>query len=82
MYNNVASSRNLVLGLADLKIRKFGKPDWQVAAGETLSYTIIVDNLGPSIAEAVRVRDFLVSNGEYMIAGLPDSVRPQVVNSA
>jgi uncharacterized repeat protein (TIGR01451 family) len=39
--NNVASSKNLVQGRADLKIAKFGKPDGEVVAGEILIYAVI-----------------------------------------
>ena len=33
--------------VADLAIRKFGKPDGEVRAGDTLTYTVIVDNHSP-----------------------------------
>ncbi len=51
--------------LNDLMIRKFGKPDGKVDAGNKLIYTIIVDNFGPGYAYNTTVRDFLASNGTY-----------------
>ncbi len=74
MSNNVAHSKNLVLQKADLKITKFGKPDGQVRAGEILTYTVIVDNLGPSYAGIdgrdpitgnVAIKDILQSDLEF-----------------
>ncbi|MEZ4717735.1 MAG: hypothetical protein R2851_16855 [Caldilineaceae bacterium] len=49
----------------DLRIRKFGKPDGQAAAGEALVYTIIVDNFGPGRAWNIEVKDLLASDGDY-----------------
>ncbi len=63
--NNMAASENLVLQLADLKVTKFGKPDGAVRAGEILTYTIIVDNLGPSWADNVAIKDILQSSGTF-----------------
>ena len=74
MFNNVAHSKNLVLQKADLKITKFGKPDLEVRAGEILTYTVIVDNLGPSYAGIdgrapvtgnVALKDILQSSLEF-----------------
>ena len=42
----------------------------QVRAGETLHYTIIVDNLGPSWARGVAVKDVLESSGRYEVRSL------------
>lgn len=49
----------------DLRIRKFGKPDGQAAAGEALVYTVIVDNFGPGRAWNIEVSDLLASDGDY-----------------
>ena len=49
--SNRHASENLVLQKADLKITKFGKMDDEVRAGEVLTYTVIVDNLGPSLRQ-------------------------------
>ncbi|MGA9352029.1 MAG: DUF11 domain-containing protein [Anaerolineae bacterium] len=72
--NNTDTAKNLVLQKADLKITKFGKPDGQVRAGEFLTYTVIVDNLGPSYAGIddrdpingnVAIKDILQSGLEF-----------------
>ena len=57
--NNCAASENLVLQKADLRIVKFGKEDGVVRAGDVLTYTVIVDNLGPSYANNVALKDVL-----------------------
>ena len=54
-----------VIESADLLITKIGKPDDEVLAGEVLTYTIVVDNLGPSYARGVAVKDILQSSGEF-----------------
>jgi uncharacterized repeat protein (TIGR01451 family) len=63
--SNAAASENLVLQKADLKITKFGKMDDEVRAGDVLTYTVIVDNLGPSWANRVAVKDVLQSSEIY-----------------
>jgi uncharacterized repeat protein (TIGR01451 family) len=68
--NNSATSLNFVLQKADLKILKFGKPDNEVRAGEILTYTVIVDNLGPSYADGVAVKDVLQSSGTFDLLGV------------
>jgi len=65
LSNNVSSSKNLVLNKADLKITKFGKMDDEVRAGDVLTYTVIVDNLGPSVATGVAIKDVLQSSGRF-----------------
>ncbi len=78
--NNTAESRNLVLEKADLKVVKFGKPDGEVRAGEVLTYTVIVDNLGPSWATGVSLKDVLQSSGRFDLLGL-ESDRPMSCSS-
>jgi uncharacterized repeat protein (TIGR01451 family) len=63
--NNSDTAATVLLGKADLAIHKFGKPDGKVQAGEELSYTVIVDNLGPGVAHSVVVSDVLQSNGSF-----------------
>jgi uncharacterized repeat protein (TIGR01451 family) len=65
LTNNVDSSKNLVLGKSDLRVVKFGKNDGQVRAGEILTYTILVDNLGPSYAEGVALKDVFQTAGVF-----------------
>jgi len=64
-YNDRDTAASLIGGKADLKIQKFGKPDGQVYAGEELTYTIIVDNLGPGYAHDVLLTDLLESSGIF-----------------
>ncbi len=75
MWNNVSSAENLLLGKADLKATKYGKPDNEVRAGELLTYTILVDNLGPGVAHTVVLTDVLQSDGSFQIVSL-ESDRP------
>jgi uncharacterized repeat protein (TIGR01451 family) len=63
--NNWDSEANLVLGKADLKVTKYGKPDGEVRAGEELEYWVVVDNLGPGYAHDVVIYDLISSDGEF-----------------
>ncbi len=65
---------------ADLKIRKFGKPDGWVWAGQELVYTIVVNNLGPGTARNVVINDRLTSNGTFDLLSVT-SDRPGAVIS-
>ena len=56
--------------VADLAVRKFGKPDGEVRASDTLTYTVIVDNYGPGVAHSVVVTDLLVLDGVYSFAAV------------
>ncbi|MBP9072110.1 MAG: DUF11 domain-containing protein, partial [Caldilineaceae bacterium] len=56
--NNTATAPTVVVGSADMAISKTG-PDGPVVAGETLTYTIVITNNGPSLAEDVDVKDFV-----------------------
>ncbi len=75
--NDVDSAKNLVLGKSDLKVTKFGKNDGQVRAGEVLTYTIIVDNLGPSWAEGVAIKDVFQTSGVFDLVDIATD-RPAV----
>jgi len=63
--NDWDTEANLVLGKADLKVTKFGKPDGQVRAGDELEYWVVVDNLGPGYAHEVVLRDLISSDGAF-----------------
>jgi len=63
--NNTAIAKNFVLSVVDLRATKFGKNDGAVRAGEILTYTVIVDNLGPSFAEGVALKDVLQAGEEF-----------------
>jgi uncharacterized repeat protein (TIGR01451 family) len=73
--NNRDDATIFVRGLADLKITKFGKPDGEAFAGQTILYTVIVDNFGPGYAHNVVVNDTVVTNGEFTVT-LISSDRP------
>ncbi len=60
--------------LADLRIRKWGKPDGAVRAGNTLTYTLFADNLGPSFTNAVVITDEMRSDHPFFLLG----IRPDV----
>ena len=71
-----ASADVVARSVADLAIRKFGKPDGTVQAGDILTYTLLVDNYGPSVAQSVVVTDLLASNGSFTIVGAPGYCSP------
>jgi uncharacterized repeat protein (TIGR01451 family) len=75
LSNNVASAVELVQGKADLRVVKFGIPSGEVRAGKTLTYTVIVDNLGPGYAHTVVLTDVLQSDGTFDLLSV-DSDRP------
>ena len=54
--NNTSTATNSVNRFADLKIVKSADPD-PVIPGQTLTYTIVVENLGPSDAANVAVTE-------------------------
>ena len=56
-----------VNGYADLRVKKFGKPEGTVRAGEELTYTILVDNLGTGVAHGVTLVDNMTSNGSFVL---------------
>ncbi len=51
--------------IADLRLRLVGKPDGRVKTGENLTYTAVVENLGPSNAIRVHLRMRLISSGDF-----------------
>lgn len=68
--NNTDTASTYLLGRADLRILKFGLPGGQVAAGQRLTYTIVVDNLGPGYAHDVTVSDQMLSSGTFHLLAL------------
>lgn len=58
LTNNSATDSDPILHVADLAIEKTADPD-EVETGGDLTFTIIVTNLGPSVADGVTVTDFL-----------------------
>jgi uncharacterized repeat protein (TIGR01451 family) len=65
LSNNSVSQQTFVEDWADLQVVKDCKPDRPLAAGETATCTIIVENLGTSDARAVTVTDTHVSDGSF-----------------
>ena len=71
LSNNTDTFINGVNDLADLSITKTGDPK-PVIAGELITYTLVVTNAGPSIAENVILTDNLsqdILNAEYSLDG-------------
>ncbi len=68
--NNTATVTSDVVGHADLKVFKFGKPDGQVQAGDLLTYTIVVDNLGPGDAPEVTLQELMRSEGIFTVQSI------------
>jgi len=72
--NNVATLDVFIDCAVDLRILKFGKPDGAVRAGDLLTYTLIVDNLGPSWAHSVVITDELTSNWPFTLVSVDADV--------
>ena len=75
--NTFNNSFQLVTGLAplaDLKVTKISEPHTTVQAGETFTYTIFVDNLGPSVARNVVITDTLLNEHSVTIQSCAFSV--------
>jgi len=71
--NTDAAPSMLVSGSADLTVQTFA-PANPVPAGETFLFSIVVDNLGPSTAEHVIIRDSLAASGVVSIQSCAFSV--------
>lgn len=72
--NNESAVTTPVNGFADLRAVKFGKPEAFVRAGEELTYTILVDNLGTGVAHGVKLVDSLDSNGVFELQSVESSL--------
>ncbi len=69
-YNDYASAPILIQGQADLMVQKFGKPEGEVRAGDELTYTVFVYNLGTGYAHEVTLDDVLESDGSFDLLGV------------
>jgi len=72
--NDVDEVCTVVNGHADLRVIKFGKPEGEVRAGDELTYTILVDNLGTGVAHEVSLVDTMVSNGAFELVSVASSL--------
>ncbi len=74
LTNNCAAETDIVKDLADLRITKYVEPFGTVRAGQIFTYTIFVDNLGPSAARRAVISDTLLSSGNVTIQSCAFSV--------
>jgi uncharacterized repeat protein (TIGR01451 family) len=58
LTNNIDNADTSILSEADLRVLKSSDPN-PVVAGEGITYTIVVDNFGPSVAKDVQLMDAL-----------------------
>lgn len=70
--NNSGAAPTLVLDSADMSVQKITNPGTTVLAGQTFTYTILVDNLGPSAARNVVIQDDILVSGEYALVAVID----------
>ena len=67
LRNNTIILETVLQDLADLRVVKVSKPDTSVRAGELFTYTIYVDNLGPSFARAITLTDDILAVGAFTV---------------
>ncbi|MCE7937765.1 MAG: DUF11 domain-containing protein [Chloroflexi bacterium CFX6] len=77
---SVSVSEVLVDCVSDLRVSKVGKPDNVVDEDELLTYTIVVDNHGPSFADAAAIKDLIAASGQFDVEAV-SSDRPATCNS-
>ena len=80
--NNTAADGLSIREDANLRVSKLCKPDGDLLAGDTGTCEILVENLGPSAAENVKVVDTHVSNGAFTIDSVAASVGCVIVGPA
>ena len=73
LSDNTDVEGTIVEDKADLEVTKVCKPDGPLPAGETGTCTIFVDNLGPSFARAVVLRDTNLSDGAFTFGTITTS---------
>jgi len=66
--NNLALEETTIIGEADLSSSKLGSPN-PVIAGQDVTYTVTVNNAGPSSATNVVVTDELPAGTTFKVAG-------------
>ncbi|GAF70039.1 unnamed protein product, partial [marine sediment metagenome] len=65
--NNTVAEGTFIEDSADLSVVNVSKPDTHVYAGQPFTYTIIVENLGPSYARNVAITDTVLASGNFTI---------------
>ncbi|MBN2548711.1 MAG: DUF11 domain-containing protein [Anaerolineales bacterium] len=74
--DNSFSLTSLVQDSADLLATQIMEPEDTVLAGQTMTMTVFVDNLGPSFARNVRFQSSALSSGDFeAVAILDDPAR-------
>src|SRR5205823_10714305 len=73
LSNNSTTESTFVQELAALTVTKICKPDGPLDAGQTGTCTVFVDNLGPSSARDVTVRDAYLANGSFTFGTISSS---------
>ena len=58
---------------ADVRVTKFVEPSSFVRAGETFTFTTLVDNLGPTAALTVTLTDTVQAGGSFQVLTVSDS---------
>ncbi|HWH27943.1 MAG TPA: S8 family serine peptidase [Mycobacteriales bacterium] len=71
--DNTAVASTIVEDRADLRVTKLCKPDRRLLAGQTGTCTVYVDNLGPSDARQVVLRDTHKSDGAFTFGSITPS---------
>ncbi len=73
--NNIAQATSIIQDQADLRITKFIESTHDpIRAGEIFTYTIFVDNLGPSVARNVTISDTFLSSNNVSVQSCAFSV--------
>jgi large repetitive protein len=67
LTNNTATDTSTQNSLADLRLSMMGSPE-TVVAGENITYTLTLTNLGPSVAQTVQVQDVLPTSLAFVSA--------------
>ncbi len=65
LWDNVASAGSAVQAAADLRVTQVSAKSTNVQAGDVFTYSVFVDNLGPSFAPGVALDVVLQSTGAF-----------------
>jgi uncharacterized repeat protein (TIGR01451 family) len=70
--DNLYTLQSFIQDQADLQVAKVSTPETSVPAGETFTYTIFVDNYGPSYARNVALRDNILAANDVTVLAIND----------